>query len=215
MHYTTSPEKFLLLLLLSISLAWHPSSPPFSITLTEAITVNFEGIKGGGKILYNGLEKQDSISIAISSSPDNISFQLSSEDSSLVEIKVYQRYRTTLAIQDDDGYMELTDWKHFEGNWEQSTWGNDLKIPLKKYTEEDRAMFPSYTEEELLTAVIAHEQAYMSGSITPFSKYLSNPLYNAGHFLWSYISTIDLHFQLIYQNHTCNKFIAIQMMGGC
>ncbi|MDR2972474.1 MAG: hypothetical protein LBU83_11190, partial [Bacteroidales bacterium] len=71
------------------------------------------------------------------------------ETSELTNIKVEQRYETSITIMDEGPHCDLTNWKHYYSEWEQLKRNKAGQFVCEEYTQTDREKFPAIDIEEL------------------------------------------------------------------
>jgi hypothetical protein len=69
-------------------------------------------------------------------------------------IKIFDRYRTSVVIDDEGPHYDLTDWKHFDSDWHavdllKRYTNGVLVFRHPKYSDADWQRQPSYTKREL------------------------------------------------------------------
>lgn len=73
-------------------------------------------------------------------------------DSSLQSIEIFQNYETSLTLMDEGPHIDLTNWKHYIGDWQKlSISENHFKTFA--YSQEDQVKFPEVTRDEIVQVV--------------------------------------------------------------
>jgi hypothetical protein len=74
----------------------------------------------------------------------------------LEEIKIEQRYETSMTIMNEGAHCDLTDWKHYDSNWKSLPMNKSGKYECAKYAPKDYEKFPKVSEVELKQYVLDH-----------------------------------------------------------
>ena len=74
---------------------------------------------------------------------------LTMSNTNLDDIKVEQRYQTSVSIANEGPHCDLLDWKHYTSGWTEIQKLNDLKFICKSYTDEERKQFPAIPVNQL------------------------------------------------------------------
>ena len=75
----------------------------------------------------------------------------------LDSLKIYENYKTTMSIQAEGPHLELYDWKEFKSDWKPLKLRNDQIYQMMEISEDGRAQFPKFTDEELLSELSKYE----------------------------------------------------------
>jgi glucan-binding YG repeat protein len=67
----------------------------------------------------------------------------------LTDVKVEQRYQTSVTIMDEGPHCDLTEWKHFYSEWNLLNKNNQGQFTCAKYTEKDIEIFPEISIDDL------------------------------------------------------------------
>jgi len=71
------------------------------------------------------------------------------ETSELIDIKVAQRYETSITIMNEGPHCDLTDWKHYYSEWQQLKKNEEGEFVCEKYERTEYEKFPAIDIEEL------------------------------------------------------------------
>jgi hypothetical protein len=82
--------------------------------------------------------------------------QLTINSDLLNDLKVEQRYETSVTIMDEGPHCDLTNWKHYYSDWHRLNSIGAGKYTCEKYTEQERQKFPGVSIQELRNAVAKH-----------------------------------------------------------
>jgi hypothetical protein len=74
----------------------------------------------------------------------------------LEEIKIEQRYETSVTIMNEGAHCDLLDWKHYDSNWKSLQMNKSGQFVCVKYTAKDYENFPKVSEFELKQQVLDH-----------------------------------------------------------
>jgi hypothetical protein len=74
---------------------------------------------------------------------------------SVKNIAIFQNYETSLTLMDEGPHVDLTNWKHYQSDWEQLKI-SDNKFRTFKYSDADNNKFPSVSTVEIVNAVKEH-----------------------------------------------------------
>ena len=74
------------------------------------------------------------------------------ETNVLENVKIEQRYETSLTIMDEGPHRDLTEWKHFSSEWKTLKQKNGKFLCLS-YSEKETEKFPESSIEELKAEV--------------------------------------------------------------
>lgn len=74
----------------------------------------------------------------------------------LRDIKVAQRYETSITVMNEGPHCDLINWKHYNSEWKQLERNETGDFVCEKYTRADAEKFPAITVEELKEAVKTH-----------------------------------------------------------
>lgn len=91
-------------------------------------------------------------------------FKLKLDDPSIEEIRIAQRYETSLTIMDEGPHVDLTDWKHYLSEWRELS-VVDNRFKSISYLPEDYERFPEVSNGEILEAVearVSHQQKWVN-----------------------------------------------------
>ncbi|WP_088342357.1 hypothetical protein [Robiginitalea sediminis] len=70
-------------------------------------------------------------------------------------LQVRQRFENSLTVMDEGPHCDLTEWKHYRGDWERLPYRGGAFV-LKGYSPEDGMHFPEVTRQEVVAAVREH-----------------------------------------------------------
>ncbi|MGB3104133.1 hypothetical protein [Sphingobacterium siyangense] len=65
------------------------------------------------------------------------------------DLKVEQRYETSVTIMNEGPHCDLTDWKHFDSDWKSLKQNRNGLFFSEEYTDQDYRAFPSVSMDEL------------------------------------------------------------------
>lgn len=72
------------------------------------------------------------------------------------DLKVEQRYETSVTIMNEGPHCDLTDWKHFNSDWKSLKQNRSGLFFSEEYTDQDYRSFPSVSMDELRQKVKEH-----------------------------------------------------------
>ncbi|MBE9584684.1 hypothetical protein IM792_09525 [Mucilaginibacter sp. JRF] len=88
---------------------------------------------------------------------ETIEGQLISVNSdNLLNLKLEQRYETSVTIQDEGPHCDLTEWKHYDSEWKPLPKNKNGQFTCLSYTEDEWQKFPDVSIAELKKAVEKH-----------------------------------------------------------
>lgn len=126
-------------------------------------------------------------------------------------IQIYQNYETSLTIMDEGPHVDLTDWAHYVGDWEQ------LKIESNgfktlEYSTSEQEKFPKVTSEEIFEATKKH-LAVDSNRWTELAKQCTGPnTYPCG------VSISRINLKIVMTDDkgtTAEKYVILEVPMGC
>ncbi|HAU53356.1 hypothetical protein I6I97_20655 [Sphingobacterium multivorum] len=65
------------------------------------------------------------------------------------DLKVEQRYETSVTIMNEGPHCDLTEWKHFNSDWKPLKQNGNGLFLSEEYTDQDHRTFPSVSMDEL------------------------------------------------------------------
>ena len=74
---------------------------------------------------------------------------ISIKTTQLTNIKIEQRYETSITIMDEGTHCDLTEWKHYYSEWKHLKKINTEQFICEKYDESDWVKFPKIDIDEL------------------------------------------------------------------
>jgi hypothetical protein len=74
---------------------------------------------------------------------------------SIETIQIYQNYETSLTIMDEGPHVDLIDWIHFIGEWNELEIKNN-RFKTLEYSDLDQEKFPPVTSDQILEATKKH-----------------------------------------------------------
>ena len=74
------------------------------------------------------------------------------ETSTIKNLKVEQRYETSITIMNEGPHCDLTEWKHYDSEWKQLKTKNNL-FECIKYTNDEQQKFPEINIEKLKSEI--------------------------------------------------------------
>lgn len=118
------------------------------------LTVEFEHIPlWNSEITLAEIQKDTvKLSLDLTGSPENKKIKIKSTGFKTIEL--YQRFQNSITIMNEGPHCDLTEWNHYDSNWEKIPFNKERKEFLTlKYSEEDNNQFIPLNIEELQNAV--------------------------------------------------------------
>lgn len=129
--------------------------PDFSITINRLSVLNNEDEM---QIFYDELDELDRDTVyRVIELGETIEGQvLFIKTSELTDIKVAQRYETSITIMGEGPHCDLINWKHYDSEWKQLKKNEADAFVCETYEHADLEKFPEIDIDELKEAVKAH-----------------------------------------------------------
>lgn len=128
----------------------------------------------------------------------------------LINLKVEQRFETSVTIMNEGPHCDLTDWEHFYSDWKKLSANNKGQFICDRYTEKDWEKFPKISVEELKKKI--KEQC--GEEWVEIAKNIKSPTeYPSGVSISRYF--IRVSGQLKDNGKTVTKLIIIENPMGC
>ncbi|MCD8741082.1 hypothetical protein LT679_10755 [Mucilaginibacter roseus] len=74
----------------------------------------------------------------------------------LTDVKLEQRYKTSVSIADEGPHCDMLEWKHYNSEWKRLHRNKDGDFICLDYSEKDSQKFPSVSIREFRSAVKKH-----------------------------------------------------------
>ncbi len=81
---------------------------------------------------------------------------ISVHSDNLIDLKLEERYETSVTIQNEGPHCDLTEWKHYDSEWKPLPKNKNGQFTCLSYTEDERQKFLNVSIEELKQAVAKH-----------------------------------------------------------
>tara|TARA_R100001369_G_scaffold64192_1_gene91441 strand:+ start:302 stop:1180 length:879 start_codon:yes stop_codon:yes gene_type:complete len=130
---------------------------------TKGIEVHHKGLQlrvknlksNDESIIYPFFEKDTvNVSVELGDSPEGKILVINNED--YERVSIFQRFKNSITLMNEDSNCDLTDWKHYNSDWKPIMRINASKFKTLSYSEEDWQKFIKTAIDDLKTEVIEY-----------------------------------------------------------
>ncbi|MBK7129909.1 MAG: hypothetical protein IPM74_04605 [Crocinitomicaceae bacterium] len=147
-----------------------PIEDDYSADTVVRIRFNEIDIILSGTMIYDEQEtlkhiQPDTVSMFVELGWDVEGIQISYQTENITDIKISQRYETSVSISDEGPHCDMINWKHYTSPWHQLTPDTNGIYITDDYDSDDNSKFPDVSMAEFKQAVREHCDEFYEGLI--------------------------------------------------
>ncbi len=174
----------------------------------EGISIHFDSLKL--LILKESYKDSSIFDIDLGEDVEKQTFEIIAEQTNL---KVYQKFETSLAISNEGGHLDLLNWKHQQSNWIELKPKNGIKYETLKFPKNLETQFPTFTNQELIKEI---QRLSSDEGVNCTYCLLAKNVKKANDYpAYFGVSKVELKFEYQQANKLQTKYIIFYLPMGC